>query len=173
MACLPFRRRAWIRTGSALGLALGLGCAPPPPFTVPPPAGQAGPGAPEVVQSRTLPIAPDQVFPRVLGVLLDMGYQIRSANRELMFVNIHRTWFDETLVGRPELSMGATLLFEAAGPGTTRVRILPTGRWSRVNSVEGGSATVTLAEPSLDPKESQRFLDQLARRLCPDPANGR
>ena len=173
MACPPFRHHAWIRAGSALGLALGLGCAPPPPFTVPPPAGQAGPGAMDVVQSRTLPIAPDQVFPRVLGVLLDMGYQIRSADRELMFVNIHRTWFDETLVARPELSMGATLLFEAAGPGTTRVRILPTGRWSLVNSVEGGRATVTLAEPSLDPRESQRFLDQLARRLCPDPAPGR
>lgn len=173
MACLPFRSCVWIRTGSALGLALGLGCATPPPFTVPPPAGQTGPGAREAVQSRTLPIASDQVFPRVLGVLLEMGYQIRGADRGLMFVNIHRTWFDETLAARPELSMGATLLFEPAGPGATRVRILPTGRWSRVSSVEGGSATVTQAEPSLDPKEGQRFLEQLAQRLCPDPANGR
>jgi hypothetical protein len=102
-----------------------------------------------------------------------MGYQVRSANADLGLVNLSRTWYDETLSARPALTVEATLLFQADGQESTRLLVLPTGRWSVVSlgGKDSASATVTRAQPALDARAVQPFLDELARRLAaPSPS---
>ena len=148
-------------------LAWALGCVRPDYSlpTTPLPGGEGTAGSPVI---RTLPLPRPQVFPKVVAVLLDMGYQVRSANAELGLVSLSRTWFDDTLLARPEMSVDATLLFQADGPDRTRVLMLPTGRWSLVSArgKDSGSATVMGAQPALAEKDVSPFLDELARRLA-------
>ena len=160
--------------GCALSLGFSLGCSLAyPNLSVAPLPSQAQIDALNTVQSRSLPVPSTQVFPKVLGVLMDMGYQVRCANQELGQVNIYQTWYDETRAARPELSMEATLLFQTEGTGSTRVRIVATGRWNLISVGRHGDATVTGARPALDSGECKRFLEQLEARLCPPPAPGR
>lgn len=156
----------------ALGLALALGCTPPD-FSLPTnPGSGGGPSVgPPLVRALDLPRR--QVFPKVVEVLLDMGYQVRSANADLGLVNLSRTWYDETLVAHPAMSMEATLLFQPDGHGGTRLLMLPTGHWSVISwgGKDSASATVTRAQPALEARAVQPFLDELARRLAmPSPS---
>ncbi len=155
-----------------LGLALVLGCTPPS-FSLPTTPGSGGDLSAGPPLTRTLAIPRVQVFPKVVEVLMNMGYQVRSASADLGLVNLSRTWYDETLAARPALSMEATLLFQADGQGGTRLFMLPTGHWSvvSVGGKDSASATVTTAQPALDVRDVQPFLDELAKRLAaPSPA---
>lgn len=156
----------------SLGLALALGCTPPD-FSLPATSGSVGQPSAGSPLARTLALPRGQVFPKVVEALLDMGYQVRSANADLGLVNLSRTWYDETLSARPALSMEATLLFQADGQESTRLLVLPTGHWSVVSlgGKDAASATVTRAQPVLDARAVQPFLDELARRLTePSPS---
>ncbi len=158
----------------ALGLILALGCTPPD-FSLPTTPGSGGErsiGSPLV---RNLALPRSQVFPKVVEVLLDMGYQVRSANADLGLVNLSRTWYDETLAAHPAMSMEATLLFQLDGRGGTRLLMLPTGHWSVVSigGKESASATVTRAQPALEDRAVQPFLDELARRLVAPSSSNR
>ena len=150
-----------------LGLALVLGCTPPN-FSLPTTPGSGGGLSADSPLTRTMALPRGQVFPKVVEVLMDMGYQVRSASADLGLVNLSRTWYDETLAARPELSMEATLLFQADGQGGTRLLMLPTGHWSvvSVGGKDSASATVRRAQPALDARDVQPFLDELARRLA-------
>jgi hypothetical protein len=134
---------------------------------------QAQAEALQTIQSRVLPLPREQVFPRVLGVLMDLGYQVRCASQDLGQVNIYQTWYDDTRAARPELSLEATLLFQVEDSNSTRVRIVATGRWNLISSGHSVSASVTGAQPALDSAECRRFLEQLEARLCPAPTSGR
>jgi len=154
--------------GCLLSLLGCLACQPPSP-TVPlaplPTPAQAKAQAES--QVRVLPIAKAQVFPKVLEVLMDMGFHIRCADEALGQVNIYQAWEDQRYSGDPHFSMEATLLFLDAGPGTTRVRMAGTGHW---NVWVSGSHLATTAEgtmPALSPEDSRAFLDRLQARLCP------
>ena len=156
----------------ALGLTLALGCTPPD-FSLPTTSGSVGQPSAGSAMTRTLALPRGQVFPKVVEVLLDMGYQVRSASADLGLVNLSRTWYDETLSARPALTMEATLLFQADGQESTRLLVLPTGHWSVVSigGKDSASATVTRAQPALDARAVQPFMDELARRLvAPSPS---
>jgi hypothetical protein len=149
-----------------------VGCSISAPLAFVPP-GPAAAGDSNPVQSRTLLLPWNQVFPKVLDVLMDMGYQIRCADEGLGQVNIYQTWYDETRAARPELSLEATLLFRPQRPGETSVRIVATGRWNWISSGRSGSATVTEAQPALASTECRQFLDQLEARLRASEATRR
>ena len=151
-----------------LALALAIGCQPPALNVglapVPPPAQIE---ATREAQSRVLPIPIATVFPRVVGVLLDLGYQVRFANRDLGQVNIFKTWQDGTWSDTPRYSMEATLFFQPEGPGATRVRAAATGRREQVL---GESYSLSVSEPqALAPDQCQRLLEILEQRLVPAP----
>jgi hypothetical protein len=120
-------------------------------------------------KTRTLPMAKAQVFPKVLEVLMDMGFHIRSANASLGQVNIFQAWEDPRYSADPHFSMEATLLFLDAGPGATRVRMAGTGNWSVW--VSGGKLATTAqgTMPALSSDDCRVFLDRLQARLCPQP----
>ena len=79
-------------------------------------------------QSRVLAIPLTEVFPKVLEVLLDQGYQVRSANARLGLISFFRQWSDTRLKTNPTYTQEGTLLLQAAGPGATRVRLGITAR---------------------------------------------
>jgi hypothetical protein len=141
-----------------------VGIAPVPP--------QAGQEAARTLQSRVLPIPVEKVFPQVLGVLMDLGYQVRSANRELGLINIYQSWREEAWSAQPTISLEASLLFQAEGPGATRVRMAATGGWNVLAVGRHAQGNVTGIQPALDPAECRRFLELLEQRLC-QPAAGR
>lgn len=157
--------------GGLLLLGVMTGCSMAPPIvSVAPLPTQAQLDAMRTIQSRVLPLPRPSVFPKVLGVLMDMGYQVRCANQELGQVNIHQTWYDDTRAARPELTMEATLLFQSEDDHSTRVRVVATGRWNLISVGRSMDATVTGAQPALDSEECRRFLDQLEARLAAVPA---
>ena len=156
--------------GGLLLLGVMTGCSMAPPIvSVAPLPTQAQLEAMRTTQSRVLPLARESVFPKVLGVLMDMGYQVRCASQELGQVNIHQTWYDDTRAVRPELTMEATLLFQSEDAHSTRVRVVATGRWNLISVGRSMDATVTGAQPALDSEECRRFLEQLEARLSPLP----
>jgi hypothetical protein len=100
-------------------LLLAVGCTP---LTVevshvPPPSAEL-----LAVQSRVLSLPPAAVFPRILDVLMNEGFLIVSANRDLGLVTIHRQWDEQQGNVHPLLSLDATLVFSAEGTDRTRVR---------------------------------------------------
>lgn len=128
-------------------LAGSLGCVAPQLPPVPSEAASSN-------LVRMMPIGRDQVFPKVVGVLMGMGYQVRSVNQEVGQVNIFRTWDVSTgLGGRSSLTMEGTLFFQGEGSVSTRARIIVT-ETNRVNGRE-----------ILDPGLCQELLKQLESAL--------
>lgn len=162
-----------VLAGCTLFLAVEMGCAPlgTPTMTVAPSPSQAQVEALRTAQSRVLPLSREAVFPKVIGVLMDLGYQVRCANQELGQVNFCQTWYDNTRVDHPELTMEATLLFQAEDARSTRVRIVATGRWNVISIGRSVDATVTGSQPALDSQQCKRFLEQLEEKLCPAVAS--
>ena len=100
-------------------LTVFSGCVPPP--HLPPAPSEA------INQSlvRVMPVPREAIFPKVLDVLVDLGYQVRSVNQDLGQVNIHRAWTEYGFQGHPyQYSFEATLLFRQEAPQSTRVRII-------------------------------------------------
>lgn len=161
---------ASIPLGGLLASALLMqGCMAPPAMSLAPVPNQAQAEGAAASQSRVLPLPRRDVFPKVIGVIMDLGYQVRSANADLGQVSIHQAWYDETQAARPELSLEATLLFHEAGEGT-RVRILAAGRWNIVSQGKHQISLLTGTQPDQEAAACRRFLDLLEARLCPAPA---
>lgn len=152
--------------GVAVGALLTLGCMAPPVVSMAPVPTAAQAEAASAARTRVLPLARGQVFPRVIQVLMDLGYQVRCVNADLGQVNLYQAWYDDRMATHPELSLEATLLFLEDGPGRTRVQIAATGRWNVVSHGKNVSAMLNGAQPALDSSECRQFLELLEARLC-------
>ena len=100
-------------------LTVFTGCVPPP--HLPPAPSEA------ISQNlvRVMPVPREAIFPKVLDVFVDLGYQVRCVNQDLGQVNIHRAWTEYNFQGNPfQYSFEATLLFKQETPQSTRVRII-------------------------------------------------
>ena len=115
-------------------------------------------------QTRVIPLAKDQAFPKALDVLLDMGFQIRCASQESGQVNVARTWPDPS---GTTLSLEATLLFRAEGPGATRLRMAAIGSWKfiSVGGPKSADADVSGMAATDDPAGYRQFLDRLVTEI--------
>ena len=132
-------------------LVCSLGCAPP--AHLPPVPAEAS--SQNLV--RVIPVPRELVFPKVLDVLVDLGYQIRCVNQDLGQVNIHRAW-TESLMGNPfNYSIEATLLFRVEDPRSTRVRII----------IE--SQSMVDGRLILDPAQCQQLLQTIENGLRATP----
>jgi hypothetical protein len=152
----------WAVPGLAL-LIVEVGCEPPQ-VHLPPPPSEPEARALATLRTQTIPLARDVVFPKAMGVLLDLGFQVRCASQELGQVNIAKTWTDRSQAGAPDVTVEATLLFLPDGPDRTKVRMLASGQWS---AISGGkhAATITGVAESLASEDCRAFLDQLVERL--------
>jgi hypothetical protein len=89
------------------------------------------------MQTRALNIDANDVFPRVLTVLLNGGYVIRSANKELGYVSFYQQWSDASQEGA-NITQEGSAIFSNTGPHQTSVRIAVTGGWQRLQATGGG-----------------------------------
>jgi hypothetical protein len=120
-------------------------------------------------QIRILPIPRPQVFPKVLEILMNMGFQIRCASESLGQVSIYQAWEDPRYSADPHFSMEATLLFQEAGSGTTRVRMIGTGQWNLLLAGQHLTTSAQNTQPALSPEDCREFLNRLQTQLCPRP----
>ena len=74
------------------------------------------------LQIRVLPIAADTIFPKVLDILLDNGYTIRSVNTKTGFVYFSQQWTDDSQ-SDANITLEGCLVFTPQGPGSSQVRL--------------------------------------------------
>jgi hypothetical protein len=147
---------------AVVGLAGFLGCNPPEVHLSSMPL--AAPTSAETeIQSRVLPLALEKAFPKAVDVLLDMGFQIRCASQEVGQINIYKVWYDTTQIGKPQITLEATLLLRAEAPTSTRIRMSAIGKWKLVSTggKNSASADISGAVPTQDASDYQSFLDRL------------
>jgi hypothetical protein len=121
------------------------------------------------IQSRTLNIDTNDVFPRVLTVLLNSGYVIRSANKELGYVSFFQQWNDTSQNGA-NITQEGSAIFSNAGPHQTSVRIAVTGGWQRLQATGGGPKSTDFGmvggvQMSATPEEYKALLDVIEAGL--------
>lgn len=121
------------------------------------------------IQSRTLNIESNDVFPRVLTVLLNGGYIIRSANKELGYVSFYQQWNDASQSGA-NITQEGTAIFSNAGPHQTSVRVAVTGGWQRLQATGGGPKSTDFGmvggvQLSATPDEYKGLLDLIEAGL--------
>ena len=121
------------------------------------------------IQSRTIAIRRDAVFPRVLEVLMDGGYVIRSANTDLGLVTFYQQWMDQTQ-HNANIAEEGSAIFSSAGPNQTRVRLVISGSWQRLEVTGGGfkspdSGMIGGVSQSASPEEYAKLMDLLERGL--------
>ena len=122
------------------------------------------------IQSRILNIETSVVFPRVLTVLLNGGYVIRSANKELGYVSFYQQWNDASQNGA-NITQEGSAIFSNAAPHQTSVRIVVTGGWQRLQATGGGGkggtdfGMVGGVQMSATPEEYKGLLDLIEAGL--------
>ncbi len=88
-------------------------------------------------QTRVIATPVGGVFPKAIEILFDNGYVVRSADGQLGFLAFYQQWTDPTQAGA-NISEEGSILFTAAGPNSTRVRVMLTGGWQRLETTGGG-----------------------------------
>jgi len=121
------------------------------------------------IQSRTIAIRRDAVFPKVLEILMDGGYVIRSANTDLGLVTFYQQWMDQTQ-HNANIAEEGSAIFSSAGPNQTRVRLVISGSWQRLEVTGGGfkspdSGMIGGVLQSASPEEYAKLMDLLERGL--------
>jgi hypothetical protein len=117
-------------------------------------------------QTRILPLSKANAFHRALDVLLDMGFQVRSASPEAGQMSVYKGWRDPS---GSTLSIEATLLFRPETVSSTRLRMSAVGNWKYISpgGTKGASADVSGLSSTDDPEGYRQFLDRLVAELCP------
>jgi hypothetical protein len=117
-------------------------------------------------QTRTIPLPKEKAFTRAMDVLLDMGFQIRSADQASGQINIAKSWRDPS---RSTLSLEATLLFRPRDAGSTTLRMSAIGSWKFISQggTKSASADVSGVVATDDPAGYRQFLDRLVAEICP------
>jgi len=141
------------RLASLAILASFMGCVPPSSHLPPIPSEASSQNL-----VRVMAVPRESVFPKILDVLVDLGYQVRCVNPELGQLNIQRAWTESNGLGnRFSYSIEATLLFKHESPQSTRVRVI----------VE--SQSIVDGRQILDPAQCQTLLQTIENALRPTP----
>ena len=82
-------------------------------------------------QTRVIAVPIAAVFPKAIETLFDNGYVVSAADGPLGFIAFSQQWTDPTQSGA-NISEQGSLLFTAAGPQATQVRVMLTGGWQRL-----------------------------------------
>ncbi len=121
-------------------------------------------------QSRTLPVRRDTVFPKLLDVLIDNGYLIRSVSPEAGLVSFSQQWNDPTQYDA-NITHEGTVLFEPVDASHTSVRVALSGSWQRLEVSGGGPRSTDTTMMSgvsqrTSVEEYQKLLDLIEHGLA-------
>lgn len=122
------------------------------------------------LQTRVIPAPLDSIFPRVIEVLMDNDYIVRSVDAQAGFVSFYQQWTDAAQAAA-NISEEGSALFTSAGPGQTQVRVTLTGGWQRLEITGGGthstdSGMVGGVQQSTGAEEYRKILDALQNGLA-------
>lgn len=125
-------------TLGVLVLCVLVGCMAPPVQlrSAPPPTAQQV-AQTRAVQTRVIAMPVDAVLPRAIEILFDNGYVVRAADAQLGLIAFYQQWTDPTQ-GGANISEEGSILFKAAGPQSTQIRVMLTGGWQRLEPTGGG-----------------------------------
>ena len=120
-------------------------------------------------RTRVVPVAFASIFPKVLGVLMDEGYLVRSANGTLGTVSFFQQWQDPDQADANIIQEGS-LLFTPEGPESTQVRLMLTGSSQRLQANDSkrkysAMVMVGVVQQDLGPEECSKVLDLLEKGL--------
>ncbi len=117
------------------------------------------------IQTRIIKIPFDSILPKAVVVLMDHGFIIRSANKELGLISIYQQWMDRNQQ-YANITQEGTVYFQKAGTDATRVRVLMTGSW-QVHTHSADSADSMVGSVVQSPKAEiyKEFLDALEEGL--------
>jgi hypothetical protein len=155
-------------------LALGTlgGCALPPVQlrSAPPVSGQQIAEARDA-QTRVIATPIDGSVSKAMEILFDNGYVVRSADQQLGLIAFYQQWTDPTQYGA-NISEEGSILFKAAGPQSTQIRIVLTGGWQRLEPTGGGPRSqdfgmVGGVQQAAGADEYKKLLDLLEAGLAP------
>ena len=122
-------------------------------------------------QTRSIQVPIESVFPKVLNVLMDNGYIIRSVDSRTGFVAFYQRWTDSAQ-HNAIISMEGSAVFTSTGPNTTQIRVALTGGSQLFQVTELGTpksgpgyGMAGGAQQSADAYEIVRVLDLLQKGL--------
>jgi hypothetical protein len=125
-------------TLGVLVLCVLVGCmAPPVQLRSAPPPNAQQVAQTRAVQTRVIAMPVDAVLPRAIEILFDNGYVVRAADAQLGLIAFYQQWTDPTQ-GGANISEEGSILFKAAGPQSTQIRVMLTGGWQRLEPTGGG-----------------------------------
>ena len=89
------------------------------------------------IQTRVIATPIESVFPKVIDVLMDNDYVVRSADAKLGLVVFYQQWTDTTQ-NSANITQEGTALFKSVGASSTQVRVMLTGGWQQLENTGGG-----------------------------------
>lgn len=151
----------------ALVITILSGCTVPVVRIAPPPTTQQL-ALDRQVQLRVIAIPVENVFPKVLDVLMDNGFIVRSANERIGFVSFYQQWKD-TSQHNANITLEGSIIFNPVGPNSTQARLLLTGSWqlNLYGSGDSVSSMVGSVQQSIPAKEYAIVLDAIDHGLAP------
>lgn len=153
------------RSAALFSIFVLAGCLQPPRIETAPMADPVDTARIGESHSRVLPISRSAVFPKVLDLLLDQGFQVLSVDEPLGLVSFHQQWVDRTQDTKPILILEGTLVFREAAPGATKVRVEMSGRSETLVAGKGGAVLIPSVMQKVDGAEYRKLLDLLERGL--------
>lgn len=121
------------------------------------------------LQTRVISAPIDSIFPRVIEILMDNNYIVRSVDSRAGFVSFYQQWTDSTQASA-NISQEGSILFTPAGK-QTQVRVILTAGWQRLEVTGGGprstdSGMVGGVQQSAADEEYKKILDTLQSGLA-------
>jgi hypothetical protein len=136
-----------------LAISALSGCVAPEIRTAPPPTTQQL-ALDRQVQVRTIAIPAERVFPKILDVLMDNGFIVRSVNEKVGFVSFYQQWADQSQ-RNADITLEGSLLFKSTGPNSTEARVVLTGSWQVLSVGSGSSANSMVSGVQQSPGAEQ------------------
>ena len=117
-------------------------------------------------QTRVLSLPFDRVFPKVIDVLLDSGYVVLFADKDLGVVSFHQQWNDASQ-HTANITQEGTAVFRSSGGDSTEVRLFLTGGWQRLEPAGGvgDTAMISGVQQSVSDREYARVLNIIEQGL--------
>lgn len=89
------------------------------------------------VQTRVIATPIGSILPAAIEILFDNGYVVRAVDGPLGFIAFYQQWTDPAQ-SAANISEEGSILFKAAGPQSTQIRVMLTGGWQRLEATGGG-----------------------------------
>jgi len=143
-----------------------VGCEAPLQITSAPEPSYQELATSRAIQSREITVSSDLIMPKILEILYDAGYLVRSANSELGLVSFCQQRYDRQQI--KSITMEGSAIFKSGGPNSTKVRVILSGNWEGT-SIGGGMKSTVISSiggvQEVEQDEYKKLLDLFETKL--------